>query len=28
VFPEKFVPFYPYFSFVLPVSQGKPDLHL
>lgn len=29
VFPETFVPFYPYFSFVLPpVQQGKPHLHL
>ncbi len=29
VFPETFVPFYPYFSFVLPPSQqGKPHLHL
>ncbi|MBU1836718.1 MAG: aliphatic nitrilase, partial [Alphaproteobacteria bacterium] len=29
VFPETFVPFYPYFSFVLPpCQQGKPHLHL
>jgi nitrilase len=29
VFPETFVPFYPYFSFVLPpVQQGKAHLHL
>lgn len=29
VFPETFVPFYPYFSFVLPpLQQGKPHLHL
>ena len=29
VFPETFVPFYPYFSFVLPpVRQGKAHLHL
>lgn len=29
VFPETFVPFYPYFSFVLPpCRQGKPHLHL
>ncbi|WP_019953928.1 Nit6803 family nitrilase [Yoonia vestfoldensis] len=29
VFPETFVPFYPYFSFVLPpCKQGKPHLHL
>ncbi|QHQ34350.1 Nit6803 family nitrilase [Algicella marina] len=29
VFPETFVPFYPYFSFVLPpIKQGKPHLHL
>lgn len=29
VFPETFVPFYPYFSFVLPPSQqAKPHLHL
>ena len=29
VFPETFVPYYPYFSFVLPpVQQGKPHLEL
>lgn len=29
VFPETLVPFYPYFSFVLPpCQQGKPHLHL
>ncbi|MGB3407229.1 MAG: Nit6803 family nitrilase [Jannaschia sp.] len=29
VFPETFVPFYPYFSFVLPpMQQGKAHLHL
>ena len=29
VFPETFVPYYPYFSFVLPpVQQGKPHLAL